>query len=177
VDVTSVAAVVGALTAIAAALFSGLTLYLSGRRETRKWIRESVLGALVQLLDASFMRPSSRARRLLLDPTSNGNLAQFKQRAEEAHRAQNDALTKLRLLAARPVVQAAEKLHSADEAVVETVLGDGGPAPEPEWRSARAQQKIAREQLINEARKMLQLNKGAEIMSTRDKGTDSGRGF
>lgn len=165
VSVASVAAIVGAVTAIAAAVFSGLNLYLSGRRETRKWLRESILDALTQFLNASFMRPSSRARKLIVDAASSDDLARFKQRAEEAHRAQNDALTKLRLLATRPVVQAAEKLHIADEAVVQAVLGSAGPVPEPEWRRARAQQKAARELLIDEARKMLQLEGGAEIMS------------
>jgi hypothetical protein len=165
VSVASVAAIVGAVTAIAAAVFSGLTLHLSGKRETRKWIRESLLDALTQCLDASFMRPSRRVYLLLSDPAFSGDLASYRRRAEEAHRSQNDALTKIRLLASRSVVQAAEGLHRADEAVVEAVLSDGRPAPEHEWERLRAKQKIARELLISEAREVLGLDKGAPIMS------------
>src|SRR3712207_7626403 len=53
-SVTTFAAIVGAVTAITAAVFSGLTLLLTGHRETRKWRRETLLDAVAQFLDGSF---------------------------------------------------------------------------------------------------------------------------
>lgn len=53
--------IVGAATALVAAAFSGITLYLTGRRETSQWLRDSVLDALTHFLDASLPARANRS--------------------------------------------------------------------------------------------------------------------
>jgi hypothetical protein len=160
-----VVTLVGAATALVAAALSGITLYLTGRRETRQWLRESALDALTQFLDASFARPSRSVYEVLKAPGFDGNIVEFQQQSRAAHREQNEALTRLRLLANDSVVRAAERLHLADDAIAEAVLGPG-PVPEPrEWTSLRLRQKDAREELIIQARRLLGLRGGVPVAS------------
>jgi uncharacterized membrane protein YdjX (TVP38/TMEM64 family) len=65
VAVATWAPVVAAVAGFTAASLSGLTLYVAGRRETRKWLRETLVDALTQFLDASFERPGRHVYRLL----------------------------------------------------------------------------------------------------------------
>ncbi|MBO0609861.1 hypothetical protein [Myceligenerans salitolerans] len=157
--------IAGATTALVAAALSGITLYLTGRRETRQWLRDSVLDALTQFLDASFARPSRSAYEARQASGFEGDLDRFRARSTAAHREQNDALTKLRLLANDPVVRAAETLHLADDAIADAVLGSG-PAPDPsDWATLRLRQKHAREALIVQARRLLGLPGGVPVGS------------
>lgn len=159
--------VAGAATALVAAALSGINLYLTGRRETRQWLRDSVLDALTQFLDASFARPSRSVYEALQTPGFDGNfIDEVRERSRTAHREQNDALTRLRLLANDPVVRAAEELHLADDAIAEVVLGSGPLPDPPEWAALRLRQKDAREALIIQARRLLGLPGGVPVASS-----------
>jgi hypothetical protein len=165
IDWDLVITIAGAATALVAAALSGITLYLTGRRETRQWLRDSALDALTQFLDASFARPSRSVYEALQTPGSGGNIDELRERSRVAHSDQNDALTRLRLVANDQVVRAAEALHLADDAVAEAVLG-AGPIPDPpEWAALRLKQKVAREELIVQARRLLGRPGGAPVGS------------
>jgi len=174
-SVTTFAAIVGAVTAITAAVFSGLTLLLTGHRETRKWRRETLLDAVAQFLDGSFGRAYRRIYRLRRSGHDGEVLNALKKRTEEAQRSQDDALTKIRLLASAEVVQAAEKLRKADEEMfMQVVLAKTLPTEEV-YESLRLRQKSAREDLIKETRDVLGLDSGAPIAhySTSSGGEES----
>lgn len=157
--------IAGAATALVAAGFSGITLYLTGRRETRQWLRDSVLDALTQFLDASFAGLGQSVYDTLRAPGFDGNTDEFLEQSRVAHREQNDALTKLRLLASDPVVRAAEALHVADDAIAEALLGPGPVPDPPELDILRSRQKQAREELIIRARRLLGLHGGVPVES------------
>lgn len=168
--------IAGAATALVAAALSGITLYLTGRRETRQWLRDSALDALTQFLDASFARPSRSVYEARQALGAGGNVDEFRERSRIAHSDQNDALTKLRFLANDQVVRAAEALHLADDAVAEAVLGTG-PIPDPQdWAALRSKQKVAREELIVQARRLLGLPGGAPVGSL-SRATDAHAGW
>lgn len=82
-----------------------------------------------------------------------------------AYREQNEALTRLRLLASDPVVRAAENLHLADDAIAEAALGSGPATDLPKWGTLRSRQKQAREQLIIQARQLLGLSGGVPVVT------------
>jgi len=160
---SSTASVVAAIAAVAAAGLSAATLIVTGRRETRKWIRETLLGALTQFLDASFARPGRFVYRTLRDPAWKGDPAELRRVSEAARESQKDALTKIRLLGSPEVVKAAEVLHGLEGDIEAVVFPDQPSDREPNWRDLRSRRKAARETLISEARGVLDLDRGAPI--------------
>ena len=78
-----------------------------------------------------------------------------------------ETLTRLRLLAAPPLVQAAETLHRADYALTTFAFESDDYRNTEAWRHLRDDQKNAREALIDEARKLLGLGSGAPIAHWR----------
>lgn len=153
-DVTTALAVVGAVAALSAALFSGLTLWLSGQREERKWRRETMTNLLVQFLDASF---GGRSRHALEDRRAGHDTREAETLIRGCHATQLTTLTRLRLLAPRQVVDRAEALHVADRAVHElALLGPGFPS-DADWERARQEQTRCRNALLEASRKHLRL--------------------
>lgn len=61
---------IGAVAASLAAILAGLTLYVSGRRDNRKWLRDALIDAYVEFLDASFRAPNASGYELR---SSNNN--------------------------------------------------------------------------------------------------------
>src|SRR5262249_3590095 len=55
--------VLSAIAATIAAVLAGFTLYLSGRREHRQWLRNSLVDSYVNYLAASFERAGGRCSR------------------------------------------------------------------------------------------------------------------
>jgi hypothetical protein len=113
--------VVGVVTAGAAGLaaaLSGVNLYLSGRREFDKWIRETLVEVFVQLFDASF-RCSRGCSNLLVGQPPQSERIRLRRLIVEAHAAENEALTRLRLLAPPLVVENVRTLMEAEYALAE----------------------------------------------------------
>ena len=107
---------VGAVTAGAAGLaaaLAGVNLYISGRREFDKWTRETLVETFAVFLDASFKNTSAcRAIFRLSPPLQERN--RLRAAIIAAHDIENDALTRLRLLAPPSVVEAARTLLEAE---------------------------------------------------------------
>jgi hypothetical protein len=164
VTVALVAPVVAAVAALAAAALSGLTLYVAGRRETRKWLRETLVEALTQFLDASFERPGRHIyQSLRTEPAIDIKPDDYRKQSDNASDVQKVALTKIRLLASRPVVQAAETLHKIENETAALVFDYGSTESDSEWAQLRAARRAAREALISEARNVLGLDESAPI--------------
>ena len=108
-----------------AAVFAGLTLYFSGRREHRRWVRDALVDTYVTYLDASFRAsPRSAREARLANGAGSSEVAQARQLAVTSHAVLMDTLTRLRILALPAVVSAAEDLHQADHEVLDFALGD-----------------------------------------------------
>ena len=72
------------------------------------------------------------------------------------------SLTRLRLIASREVVAAAEQLHIADVAVMAAAF-EGPVPPDAHWDTARQSQQDRRRRFIRETRRSLGLRSGADI--------------
>jgi len=156
-------AVAGAVTALIAAVFSGLNLYLTGRRETRRWLRESLLDTVVEFLDSSFSQPGREIWEKLSEDAESPHVAALLEQSRSNHFRQNNALTRIRLLAPRELVRSAESLHRADDRILDAVVGVESLPSTSEVVEMRNEQRVARERLITEARKPLGLGPSAPI--------------
>jgi hypothetical protein len=113
--------VIGSVTAGAAGLaatLAGVNLYLSGRRELDKWIREALMEIFVLFLDASF-KHASTCRTILFDVPPPHEADRLRSEILEAHDVATRALTRLRLLAPPSVVKAATTLLNAEYLLAE----------------------------------------------------------
>ncbi|MGW7680908.1 hypothetical protein ACWGID_09240 [Kribbella sp. NPDC054772] len=151
---------IAATAACIAAVLSGLSLFVGGRREERRWRREAMTDTLVTFLDASFSGPGQR----VYDARSRrDDLSEHRHESELARRTEIDALTRLRLLAPSDVVLAAERLHEAGHQVSSAVFASNGLPSEEEWQQLRLRRRGAREELLDTARKTLGLGPAQAI--------------
>jgi hypothetical protein len=107
---------VGAVTAGAAGLaaaLAGVNLYVSGRRELDKWTRETLVETFAVFLDASF-KYSSACRGIFGHSLQMEERKQLQSAVLAAHDVENEALTRLRILAPPSVVEAAQTLMYAE---------------------------------------------------------------
>lgn len=148
----AIAPLIAAVAASMAAAFSLVTLWVSGRREQRKWRRDTLVEALVDFVSGSFAGGGQRVLQARLDGES---LEPHRVKTKEAHSRQTEALTRLRLLAPWAVIVAAERLHEADHAVQDRVLGESEVPADAEWTHLRHEQALARTELLNAARRAL----------------------
>jgi len=153
--------ILSAVAATVAAVFAGLTLYVSGRREHRRWIRDSLVESYVNYLTASFDGPGRRALGARRQADEAADLDEYRRQAAEAHGRQTAALTRLRMIAPPTVVAAAEALHEADHAVVDAALDESGLPAEDAWKQLRTMQWSARSAFVDQARRSLGLAPGA----------------
>ncbi|MGW4533536.1 hypothetical protein ACWEOI_21555 [Nocardia sp. NPDC004340] len=159
-----VPSVISAVAASLAATLAGITLYISGRRENRKWLRESLIDAYVDYLDASFRSGGAYARIARVEGHDASLFAELRTRTDVAYDAQGVVLTRLRLIAPRSVVSAAEELHLADYGVRRATFDrPQPPTDDDEWIAARNEQHRSRENFIRVARQSLRLGQGSAI--------------
>ncbi len=151
------AAIVGAIAACGAAGLSGATLWVSSRREERKWLREVVLEALVAFLDASFVRLTQSA----LEAKRRGDdISDYVTTVLAQREKQIGVLARLRLLAPNQVVAAALDLYEADHDTQDNLIKGTTPPDEAQWRQFENVQNNARTNLINASRHTLGLGDG-----------------
>ena len=133
---------IGAVTAgaaVAAAILSGVNLYLSGRRELNKWTRESLINVLAIFLDASFKHASACRSIFRLAPTQD-EVKRLRKAIIAAHEIENEQLTRLRLLAPPSVVTTAQKLKESEYYLAEPCFLSFNPDDssdvliQPVWR-------------------------------------------
>ena len=155
-------AVIGAVTAGAAglaAVFAGLNLYLSGRRELDKWTRDTLVELFVAFLDASFKHGSACGVVLRTLPRDSQRY-HLQKAAIAAHDVELETLTRLRLLAPAEVVRAAMALLEAERRVAAPCFLMSIPQPEePDILFEPVRQ--ARARLLETARSALKLREVA----------------
>jgi hypothetical protein len=163
-----IAAFFGAAAALAAALFSGASLYLSGKREERRWRRDVLPSAYQRMIELSFDR-SLRAVKGIDTRQGIENFVLKELREEEyaLHLEYDSMLTRVRLLAAANVVDAAERLHLYDNELVE--LADLKTDQKPSeadvsaFEGKREQNRRAKQDMLSAARATLGLDPAAAI--------------
>ncbi|WP_146101103.1 hypothetical protein [Nocardia nova] len=158
-----VPSVISAVAASVAAILAGVTVYISGRRENRKWLRDSLIDAYVEYLDASFRSRGAYARIARVEGYDAGTFNDMHSQTDDAYNAQGLVLTRLRLIAPKSVVSAAEALHLADYGVLRATFCRQQPIDDDEWCAARDEQHRARERFIHETRYSLRLGRGNSV--------------
>lgn len=157
---------VAAVAATLAAVFSGFSLWLGGRREERKWRRDAIIDTLVQLLDSSFASPAD----VLMGKRRAGALTDEDRRAaEEAHELGISALTRLRVIAGTSVVEQAELLHMADDAGSDMVFVDRQLPEDHVWEDVVRTRRELRDKLLAVSRQDLGLGPARPIHPGRNR--------
>ncbi len=150
-----IASVLSASAASVAALLAGLNLVVSGRREDRRWARETATEAFVAFMHASFQTGAAcRDAVRLRESGSDDDLGPLKRRIDDAHDAQMVSLTRLRLLSTAEVVVAADRLHDVGDELTTLSLDDGG---EREIEQTRERLREARSQMVVAARQAMRV--------------------
>jgi hypothetical protein len=141
-----------------AALLSGTSLFLTGRREDKRWKREVLRETMESLFDSSF---NSHVETALADPPSLQDLDWYKDRALDAHAVQMDALTRLRFLAKPKVLRSAFDLHTIEDKLYSAVFHKNvSPA---DLVLLKACHQEARTNLFNACRRDLGLRRTDEV--------------
>ena len=155
--------ILAAMAATIAAVFSGLTLYVSGRREHRRWMRDSLVDTYVKFLGASFEGTAQgKAEKVRLQAGNTEVIDEYRAQIVDIHDLQTAMLIKLRMIAPSSVIKAAEKLHEADHAVTEAALESVDVAGDS-WSQLRSEQRTARGVFVDQGRRSLGFGQGAPI--------------
>jgi hypothetical protein len=147
-----------AAAATLAAALAAVNLYVLGRRERHRWIREILLGEYAAYLNASFGATSTAKTYVntAADDAKPETQSAADSQIKEFHDQQMGILTRLRLLAPADVVAAAEDVHRADHDAV-ILLGPDGSATKPQIKAALENAHAQRENLIRAARESMQV--------------------
>lgn len=164
VGTSEIISAVAAAAAAAAAVLSGITLWLTGKREKRKWRRESLVDTVVEFLDGSFKRPGNRAYNLL---AGGGDPKELQKQAQEGVEQCAAALTRLRLLAPSDMVERAEALQILEDEITESLFEGASPPGVDVWLSKADRRMAARTELLDVARRSLGLGTAKELMPSR----------
>ena len=132
-----IAGVIGAAAATLAASFSGAGLYLSGRREERRWRREALLDGVQLLVELSFDRSFAAVQGIRSRAgLEGGDMEELRRTEAERHFEFDSILSRLRLLAVDAVVDAAVDVHLHDNRLVELGLSSDQATVEAIWWSS-----------------------------------------
>lgn len=150
--------------AVALAL-SAISLWIAGRREQRKFLRDTNLAVLIDFLQGSFDGSIQVAWNHRNNTNPNPDyLATLRQQWETAAAKKLRALTKLRLTAPDEVIAAAHTLHEYEQKFHGIVLDESKPnIGESEYRTQKTEQNNLRDVLVTAARKSLHVPKSQSI--------------
>jgi hypothetical protein len=153
--------------AVAAAILSGVSLFLSGRREDRRWKREVLVDTMVSLFDASFNSLDTAT----LDAREAGeDLEWHRDRCLSAHAVELQALTRLRFLAKPEVVERAFELHNIEDELYEAVFKKDVHVDAAQWHELLDRRRVARTNLFNASRRNLGLRRTLPVAPTIEVG-------
>lgn len=156
--------VVSVAAASLAAVLSAVNLWVTSRREERKWRRESTVETIVQFMDGSFRLPGNKAYKALADGADPESL---RASADEGFQACVTALTRLRILAPNELVASAEHLHDLDDRITERLLSARQLPTLDEWSPLADARMDARTEVLNAARRGLGLGAARDFRPTR----------
>ena len=166
--------VIGTVTAGAAglaAVLAGVNLYVSDRREKKKWTqderreqerweRDKLIDNLALFLDASF-QIGSNCHTILRESPPPAERARLSAAALAAHDAGGDAMTRLRLLAPADLVKAADLVRIHETKLALACCPELQPNPDNESSEVdnlSSNLREAREQFLKSSRKTLSLD-------------------
>jgi hypothetical protein len=146
-----------------AAVLAALNLYISGRRERHRWIRETLVEAYVTYLKTSFntSQKTQAWRGAAVSNADRDQLVTVRDEIKDLHELQMDTLTRLRLLAPLEVVQAAARVHVADHNIVNLAFDSEIQASKLQIEEARQNGHRQRQALIRAARKSMKVSGAA----------------
>jgi hypothetical protein len=164
---TNVAAFFGAAAAFAAALFSGVSLYLTGKREERRWRRDALFSIYQRFMHLSF----ERSLKAVLGIKVRRGTPPFHLKAlvdDEwlLHQEYDGLLTSLRLLGVSEMVHAAEVLHKRDQELVVLALRSEEVVTDIDFETferKREENRQAKQSMLDAARASLGLDAAAPI--------------
>ncbi|GIM97630.1 hypothetical protein Ato02nite_094230 [Paractinoplanes toevensis] len=181
-DMSNLAPVIAATAASVAAALTGVSLFVTGRREHARWAREALVDAFTDYMKASFTcsRSCRQGATLRSSQGDSPEVEKAQAQAREAHDAQMEILTRLRILGTRSIVRAAIALHEAGHEMSDLVFESPEPLTEEDWTRADSALWRARDRFVDTARSSMKLGGSttAEDMGHRGGGLEilSGRG-
>lgn len=153
------ATILSAVAAALAAVFAGLNLYLSGRREHVHWARDALVDTFVDFLTASYDHKFA-CRRLLRaarEPGTAGVSPALLEQAQQAHDQMMRCVSRLRMLTTEEVVEAALRLHEYNDLHYELATRPGEPPSCEEEREALLPFDADRDRLVRAAKRVLSI--------------------
>lgn len=168
------------IAAVVALLVSWLTLWVAGKREDRKWIRDQALAQLNGFIRGSFdghIQEAWGARRG--SACSGTDVSAFKERDDELDRKKLEALTLLRLTASWDEIVTAERLFRYERLFrgFAYTAEPGSEGAEEKYQSAKRLQNEMRDDFLNAARKGLSLPPGPPLNNRYPHGSGSPDGL
>jgi hypothetical protein len=161
--VDNLAAIASAVAATLAAVFAGVNLYLSGRRDRVRWVRESAADSFVEFLTASYDHRTA-CKRLIQEPVLGAERAGLVDRALAADDQMLKCLSRLRMLTTPDAVDAAIGLHRHNNAYFALATGAPTvaptripPIPTPDLATTNTGFRVARDHLVTAAKRALSL--------------------
>jgi hypothetical protein len=148
-----------------AVVVSIISLWIAGRREQRKFLRDTNLAVLIDFLQASFDGSIQLAWNHRNDANPNPEyLAKLRQQWETAVSKKLRALTMLRLTAPDEVVAAAHALHEYEQEFHGIVLDESKPnIGGNEYKARKIEQNDLRDAIVAAARRSLHVPKSQPI--------------
>jgi hypothetical protein len=119
-------------------------------------------------LNAPVPPPERYSERAFDERRAGHSTDRYTVRADDGLRRQNDALTRLRLLASNDVVACAEAVQREDEAVM-AWFSDPQADPTEAWDMLNASRQNARQAFLSAYRRAFGLGKAKAIISSRSK--------
>lgn len=144
---------------------SAISLWIAGRREQRKFLRDTNLAVLIDFLQASFDGSIQLAWNHRNNTNQNPDyLTKLRQQWDAAVSNKLRALTKLRLTAPDEVIAAAYALQEYEQNFHGIVLDESKQnIDENEYRTRKTEQNDLRDALVTAARKTLHVPKSQPI--------------
>jgi hypothetical protein len=155
----NVTSLLSAAAATLAAALAAINLYVLGRRERHRWLRETLIDEYAAYLNASFSATSEAKKYadIALEEADSEPRKAVDREVKNLHDQQMDILTRLRLLAPAEAVNAAAEVHQADHAVVRLLSSSDGSPSESQLKAARQNAHARREGLIRAARESMKV--------------------
>lgn len=158
-----------AFAAIAAAVFSLVTLLVTGLRERQRdnklWIRANLLEAAISYLDSSWLTRQNTRLAIKIRKSDPAWFEELKSECWRQNSVKGFELTKIRLLGNSELVGVAQRLYDADNVMLDRVFGEKCEPDDSQWLEAREAAKTELKATLDAFRHTLALEQGAPLGS------------
>jgi hypothetical protein len=117
------ASLISAVAATLAAIFAGINLRLTARREHLSWVRSALEGAFVDFLTASFNHKNAcnQMASLAMGERGRRSSAEWQEVADKNHHIMMDCLTRFRVLAGDDMAELALAVQAHNEKAMQLI--------------------------------------------------------